>query len=136
MKKNLLGVVAAFLLLNLLSCASTSSHNSRNSLDWAGIYNGVIPSAGGEGIDVTITLNADETYTIEYQYVGKGDEIFTQSGSISWKPDGNTVILASEGEGGFPPYYKLGENTLTHLDLEGNIITGELANDYILKKQP
>jgi hypothetical protein len=36
---------------------------------------------------------------------------------------------------GFPPYYKLGENTLTHLDLDGNVITGDLADDYVLKKQ-
>ena len=134
MKKHLIIVVAAFLLLNFISCEKTS-HNARNSLDWAGIYTGVIPSAGGDGIDVKITLTTDETYTVEYQYIGKGDDIFTSTGTFSWKPDGNTIILDNEGEDGFPPYYKLGENTLTHLDLEGNIITGDLADDYVLKKR-
>ncbi|MDR1858094.1 MAG: copper resistance protein NlpE [Treponema sp.] len=134
MKKNLCIAVAAFLLLGFFSCGTTS-HNARNSLDWAGVYTGVIPSAGGEGIDVKITLTTDETYTIAYQYIGKSDDVYTSTGTFSWKPDGNTIILDSEQEDGFPPYYKLGENTLTHLDLEGNIITGELADDYILKKQ-
>ena len=138
MKKRFI-LVATFLLLSFLSCEKTSqnatSHNSRNSLDWAGIYTGVIPSAGGEGINVRITLTTDETYTVEYQYIGKSDDVYTSIGTFSWKPDGNTIILASEQEDGFPPYYKLGENTLTHLDLEGNIITGELADNYVLTKQ-
>ena len=133
MKKHLIAVVT-ILLLSFLSCGTTS-HNARNSLDWAGVYTGVIPSAGGEGINVRITLNAGQTYTAEYQYIGKGDDIYIITGAFSWKPDGNTIILDSEGEDGFPPYYKLGENTLTHLDMDGNVITGDLADDYVLKKQ-
>ena len=134
MKKNLFTAVITILLLSFLSCASTSS-NSGNSTDWAGVYTGIIPSAGGMGINVKITLNADETYKVEYQYVGKSDEIFTSTGTFTWNPARDTIILDSENTDGFPPYYKLGENTLTHLDLEGNIITGEFADDYILKKQ-
>ena len=134
MKKSLFAVLTVLLLLTFLSCVRTS-HNSRNSLDWAGIYTGVIPSAGGMGINVKVTLNTDETYTVEYQYVGKSDEIFTNSGTFTWNPKGDTVILDSVNTDGFPPYYKVGEETLTHLDLDGNIITGELADQYILKKQ-
>jgi len=139
MKKHLGIVVATFLLLSFLSCAKTSqnatSQNAKNSLDWAGIYTGVIPSASGMGINVKFTLNTDETYTVEYQYVGKSDDIFTSTGTFTWKPDGDTIILDSKGEVDFPSYYKLGENTLTHLDLDGNAITGELADDYVLKKE-
>jgi uncharacterized lipoprotein NlpE involved in copper resistance len=134
MKKNFFGVVVTILLLNLLSCATTS-HNSRNSVDWAGVYTGVIPSAGGMGINVKFTLNADETYTVEYQYIGQSDEIFPRTGTFTWNPQGDTIILDSGNTDGFPPYYKVGENTLTHLDLEGNIITGDLADMYILHKQ-
>jgi uncharacterized lipoprotein NlpE involved in copper resistance len=133
MKKNFFVVVLTFLLLNLLSCATTS-HNSRNSSDWAGVYIGVIPSASGMGINVKFTLNADETYTIEYQYIGKSDEIFPRTGTFTWNSEGDTIILDSVNSDGFPPYYKVGENTLTQLDLEGNIITGDLADMYILHK--
>jgi len=134
MKKDFFVVIVTLLLLNLLSCGTTS-HNSRNSSDWAGIYTGVIPSANGEGINVKFTLNTDETYTVEYQYIGKSDEIFTRSGTFTWNSEGDTIFLASESEDDFPPYYKVGENTLTHLDLAGNIVTGNLADMYILHKQ-
>ena len=127
MKKSLLGAVAALLLLNVLSCA-TKTH-------WAGVYTGVIPSASGEGIDVKVTLNANETYKVEYRYIGKSDEVFTNAGKFNWNPEKNIVIMPSEREDDPPSYYKLGEKALIHLDIEGNIITGELSNDYILKKK-
>ena len=134
MKKNFFAVVFPLLLLNLLSCATTS-HNSKNSLDWEGLYIGVIPSASGMGINVNLTVNIDETYTIEYQYVGKSDEVFSHAGTFTWNPAGDTIILDSVNIDGFPPYYRVGENTLTHLDLDGNVITGDLADMYILHKQ-
>jgi uncharacterized lipoprotein NlpE involved in copper resistance len=127
MRKNLLGVVAALLLLNLLSCA-TKEH-------WAGVYTGVIPSAGGEGIDIKVTLNANETYKVESRYIGKSDEIFTDAGKFTWNSERNIIILPSEREDLPPTYYKLGEKALIHLDIEGNIITGQLAHNYILMKQ-
>jgi len=127
MKKSLLGAVAALLLLNVLSCA-TKTH-------WAGVYTGVIPSASGEGIDVKVTLNANETYKVEYRYIGQSDEVFTNAGKFTWNPERNIVIMPNEREDLPPSYYKLGEKALIHLDIEGNIITGELAHSYILKKQ-
>jgi len=128
MKKNLLGAVAAFLALSLLSCA-TGEH-------WEGVYAGHIPSASGEGIDVKITLNADETYKLEYRYIGRGNDAFISSGRFSWNSEKDTIILGGEREGDIPTYYKMGKKALIHLDIEGNVITGALANDYILMKQP
>jgi len=127
MKKNLLGAAAALLLLNVFSCA-TREH-------WAGVYTGVIPSAGGEGIDVKVTLNANETYKVESRYIGKSDEIFASAGKFTWNPERNIVIIPNEREDLPPSYYKLGEKALIHLDIEGNVITGELAHNYILKKK-
>jgi uncharacterized lipoprotein NlpE involved in copper resistance len=134
MKKSFFVIVISLLLLNFISCG-TMSRNSGKASDWAGIYTGVIPAASAEGINVRITLNADETYTMEYRYIGKGDDVFTNTGTFNWNSERNTVILDTEREGDFPKYYKLGKNTLTQLDMEGNIITGELAKNYILKKQ-
>ena len=127
MKKNLLGVGAALLVLILFSCA-TQEH-------WAGVYTGVIPSAGGEGIDIKVTLNANNTYKVESRYIGRSDEIFTSAGTFTWNSERNIVILPGEREDLPPSYYKLGEKALIHLDIQGNIITGDLANDYILMKR-
>ena len=35
-------------------------HNSRNSLDWNGVYKGVLPCADCEGIETVITLLNDK----------------------------------------------------------------------------
>ena len=128
MKKGFLGAAAALLVLSLFSCA-TREH-------WAGVYAGVIPSAGGEGIDIKVTINNNETFVVESRYIGKSDEIFTNSGKFTWNSERNIVIFDTEREGDPPKYYRLGDKALIHLDIEGNVITGALANDYILKKQP
>jgi uncharacterized lipoprotein NlpE involved in copper resistance len=135
MKKGIFVVIAAVLLsLAAVSC-KTAKDSSGNPPNWAGVYTGVTPAADAEGIDVKIALNADETYSLEYRYVGKDGESFTNTGKFGWNPEKNTVILEQEREGDFPKYYKLGENALIQLDLEGNAITGEFADKYVLKKQ-
>ena len=129
-----------FLLLALpvlfLTCVSTrqittdSEHNPRNSLDWAGSYRGMIPAADSPGVDARITLNKVGTYIVTYQYAGK-DEVFSFSGYFKWNDPGDTVILDSHT---LPPYYRVGENRLIQLDMEGNLVTGPLADGYILEK--
>jgi uncharacterized lipoprotein NlpE involved in copper resistance len=132
MKKSILIVFFALLSMNFFSCG-TSNKNLKNSLDWAGVYTGVIPAASSEGIKVEMTLNNDGTYRVNYQYLGKGDDdVFAHTGTFKWNNDGNTVILDSEE---IPPYYKVGENTLIQLDMRGKKIVGNLADNYVLKKK-
>jgi len=126
MKKNLLGVLAGLLLLSVLSCA-TKAH-------WAGVYTGVTPSTDGEEINVKITLNANETYKMERR-IGKSNEIAAGAGKFTWNAIKDTIIIGGEGEGEPSTYYKLGEKALIHLVTEGNIISGEVASDYLLYKQ-
>lgn len=139
--KRFIGVVLAVLLVG--ACRSTNqakepemqaidaAHNSRNSLTWAGLYQGEIPGADTPGIKVQIILYDDETYHITYEYLEKNDEPFTATGTFKWDDAGDTIILDSKE---FPPYYRVGENILIQLDMEGNIITGQFAQAYILEK--
>ncbi len=39
-------------------------HTSQNSLDWAGVYEGVLPCADCPGIQTRLTLSRDETYEL------------------------------------------------------------------------
>jgi uncharacterized lipoprotein NlpE involved in copper resistance len=109
------------------------NHNSRNSLDWAGLYSGTIPCANCEGIKVEINLNIDETYQISYLYLGKENNTpEVVSGKFAWNETGNAIILDTKD---YPPYYKVGENRLIQLDMDGNPINGEYADMYILAKK-
>jgi len=106
-------------------------HNSQNSLDWAGTYAGVIPCANCEGINVRLTLDSYGTYTLTMQYIGKGEDVFSTSGDFAWNDAGSQITLDSDST----QRYKVGEGMLFMLDMDGNIITGDLADMYILTKQ-
>ena len=113
--------------------AIDAAHNSRNSLDWDGVYAGTIPSASGSGIDVTIILRRDSIYTLRYHYVGRQSGDFITVGTFAWDEAGGVITLNAKN---IPPHYRVGENRLIQLDMEGQPITGMLADHYVLKKQP
>lgn len=113
--------------------APTNSDNSQNSLDWKGMYKGVTPCADCEGIETEIVLNADLTFTLKSKYLGKGDgKIFQEAGSFVWDKTGGIISL--EGLKGRPSQYKVGENRLIQLDMKGKVISGDLAEKYVLTK--
>lgn len=108
------------------------SHTSEISIDWQGTYTGMVPCADCEGIATTIVLSLNKTYTIKTKYIGKANKTFEQIGFISFNSKGNTITLSDIKDA--PNQYFVGENTLTQLDLNGNKITGNLADKYVLKK--
>jgi uncharacterized lipoprotein NlpE involved in copper resistance len=116
----------------LSSAPVDAAHNSRNSLNWEGLYTGTIPAASSPGISVRLTLNRDETFTISYQYIDRPEGDYSGEGKFTWNSAGNTITLET---GDFPPYYLVGENRLTQLDMQGQPITGTLADNYVLTKE-
>lgn len=106
----------------------------RNAADWAGTYHGVLPCADCEGIDTEMTLLDDGTYEISTRYLGKSNENYRESGTFTWSDEEHQIQLDIE-DGSRSPYYLVEENQLIHLDLEGNRITGALADHYTLTKR-
>ena len=108
--------------------------NAQASLDWNGTYKGVLPCASCEGIETKLELNSDKTYEIKETYLGKGDgKPFESKGSFQFDSKNPSVIeLDQAGDG---RKYFVAEGYLKALDLEGNEITGELADKYQLKKE-
>ena len=105
-------------------------HNSQNALDWQGTYKGMTPCADCERIETELILNKDLTFVLKIKYLGKEKEsFFEEKGTFTWNASGSIISLK-----GIPNQYKVGENTLTQLDMEGKIITGLMADRYVLKK--
>lgn len=113
------------------SLALPDESNAQNALDYQGTYTGVLPTASGEGMNVTITLT-DSTYTKEISYVGKKDKPTLTKGAYKWDAAGTIITLEGTEK---PNQYFVGENTLTQRDVDGNAITGDIASQYILKKK-
>jgi len=144
-KKIILTGLAFSLMFGFAACKKKSAdtaqtpesiatyHNSQNSLDWAGTYRGVIPSSDTFGIKVSITLRYDSTYTLIYEYLGKKLTI-VGNGKFEWNETGSAIKLLGLDGKDMPIHYFVGEGFIQQLDLQGNRITGKLADRYILKK--
>ena len=152
MKKNLLCCgVAAALTLSLASCnsATKGSDNAEaaadsvaveaepvtaasTTFDKAGVYTGIIPCADCGGIETTLELRADGTYSLTEIYKDKKDGRFESSGKFQWDA-ANACITVGEGED-LISYIVEGDH-LIMLDQDGHRVTGELADHYVLTKQ-
>lgn len=139
------GLIAGALALLLVGCttqppasgpapapetAVDSAHNSRNSLDWAGVYRGVLPCADCEGIETVLVLNADGSYVAQSRYLGKDGKVFASQGAFNWDASGGVITLG----GSDPAKYRVGENRLIRLAMDGSPITGALADKQVLEK--
>lgn len=142
MKKINIGLTVVILTCIAISCNPKTSkitsefedhHTAQNSLDWSGTYSGILPCADCSGIETELTLNADNTFVLTTSYLGKQDtEKNTLEGKFEWNR--NEVNLLGIKKGERPTTYKVEENRIRQLDMKGNIITGDLAQNYVLKK--
>jgi len=109
-----------------------AAHNSRNSLDYEGIYAGTLPCADCSGIYTEITL-AGDNFKMKTVYQGKdeGKNTFEKSGKYAWNEKGSIITLDNDKS----EQYQVGENQLIALDMNGERITGDLAAMYVLKKK-
>jgi heat shock protein HslJ len=141
MKSKIHLITTALFFVFVLSCntkqkitskkAIAPGDNSLTSVDWPGIYQGVLPCADCEGIQIQLHLNGDLNYILETRYIGKDEKVIESKGSFKWDKSGSKITLDnSENQ-----MYQVGENRLFHLDKSGNRITGDFADKYILEKE-
>ncbi|NML47477.1 copper resistance protein NlpE [Ramlibacter sp. G-1-2-2] len=128
--KLVLGVLFAMLLG---ACAAPTPdmqgmvHNSRNSLDWAGAYEGTLPCADCPGIATRVELALDQTYVLSLRYIDRDAAPRVSRGTFTWDAEGRSIELQSWR-------FQVREGSLALLDREGLPITGALAQNYVLKK--
>lgn len=100
---------------------------------YTGTYLGTLPCADCEGIETTIVLNADGTYTQTQLYLKGSDKTrFEEQGKIKYAASTQMLTLNNGKE---TSLYKLEGNKLIQLDTQGKAAEGDLANLYILIKQ-
>lgn len=112
----------------------SAQDNSRTSLDWNGIYSGIIPCADCQGIKTDIDLHPEGTYSLARKYLGKDDSVYTEYGTFHWNEQGNMITLENTIGGSRHVYFKVGENHLTMVDAEGRMVQSDLADMQVLWK--
>lgn len=132
MKTN--SIISFACAITLMACSNgnkavtTDGHNAENSLDYDGTYYGVLPAADCPGINVTLTLNKDKSYTIVNDYIERSS--YTEKGT--YEVNENTLTLVTEKNDS--SFYKIGENTLQMLDREKKVIESPFSDMYFLRK--
>lgn len=105
-------------------------HYAENALDYTGIYAGTIPAADCPGIEVTLVLNDDSTFSCTYDYLER-DASFESKGVYRVEKN----LLTTVGEHADTTYYKVEENRLRQLDARKEVIPGKLGEKYVLFKE-
>ncbi|MCO5230926.1 MAG: copper resistance protein NlpE N-terminal domain-containing protein [Chitinophagales bacterium] len=138
LKVVLIASIAAFVTFSCNNQKETTpevneEHSAQNSLDWQGSYSGTLPCADCEGIYTELSINDSMDYTLITKYLGvENESADTLSGKFTW--EGNNIRLGGIKETEGSSLYKVEENRVRHLDLEGKAIEGDLAENYILSK--
>ena len=97
--------------------------------DWAGTYVGTLPCADCEGIRTSLTIRADQTYTLVSDYLGREEYRFEEKGQFAWIKEGEVIELRGDDQRSL---YRVGKNTLTMLNSDGETATGPMAEMYYL----
>ena len=135
---------AIFSIGFIASCNSTSTRIASTDstlkavapeTSFATVYVGTLPCGDCEGIDISLQLNNDSSYTMNSVY--KGSRVDSNNNSFkdtgTWAMHSTDTLILSQKRNTIK-YIKT-DSTLTQLDGNGNIITGPLADMFILHKK-
>jgi uncharacterized lipoprotein NlpE involved in copper resistance len=130
------GTIETLRSIITISDSISDTHNGKNSLDWAGTYQGVLPCADCDGIRYILTLKPNNTYHMAQMYLNKKNDAHKSDGKLIWDKSGNKITLEEKGDNNEEKQsFNVLENKLLALGRDGNIITGNLADRYILTKK-
>jgi heat shock protein HslJ len=106
------------------------THTSRNSLDWAGVYEGVLPCADCPGIKTRLTLGSDGTFERQTQYLDRETVQRTELGQFTWHASGNAISLEGSGGG---QQFSVGEGRLILLNRDGTRPDPQASNRVLTR---
>ncbi|WP_436416712.1 copper resistance protein NlpE [Petrimonas sp.] len=137
--KKLSILLVALVSIALISCNNAKQkktetpdmHTSEMALDYHGVYEGTLPCADCEGIKTKLTINDDNTFVLNSEYLGEENATFEDKGTYFIE---NGEILVTQEEDGEQKYYKLQEGSLAQLDANKKPVEGEMAPFYVLTK--
>lgn len=99
------------------AAAPPDMHSSRDSLDWAGVYEGILPCADCAGVKTRLTLDNDGIFQLQSQRLEPGAATVNASGHFSWLPDGSGIGLGDIAD---DRLFAVGEGRLIELNIDGS----------------
>ena len=103
--------------------ASSAADVPFDTKGFAGVFSGTLPCADCSGIDTTITLNRDGTYTVHESYQGKPGNGFNGDGNWTAEENGKRVRLDPNSKGEADRLFAIAsQDELDPLDATGKAI--------------
>jgi uncharacterized lipoprotein NlpE involved in copper resistance len=118
--------------------AETGEENAARptkTLNISGLYLGFFPCEDCHGIKTTLALNKSGTYVYITQYVGKSDREFVEKGKYVLADNGDKIVLTPKKGSTTEQQYLIDDNMLIKLDENGERITSDGADRYILHRK-
>lgn len=107
------------------------AHNSRNSVDWPGTYEGVTPCADCPGIRMRLTLLVDGRFELSTLYIDRQTVPQTVQGPFRWDSAGSTITLEGPGDG---RQFRVGEGRLLQLGRDGSVPSWDTPYRVLTKR--
>lgn len=117
------------------TAGTENAQHAPKNLNLSGLYLGFFPCADCKGIRTTLALNKNNTYVIITIYVGKSDREIVEKGKFSLGENGDTLVLTPKKGSTTTQQYLIDDDMLIKLDEDGNRITSDGADRYILKRK-
>lgn len=110
-----------------------SAHHASENNDWPGVYQGFTPCEDCIGVKTSLGLNANHSYVLMTQFVGKSTREFVEKGKYTFD-NANKIINLTQKNGSMSNQYKVETDALIQLDKQGNPYAGKDAERYILRR--
>ncbi|WP_437919720.1 copper resistance protein NlpE [Sphingobacterium sp. LRF_L2] len=107
----------------------SNTDESLNPTDFHGTYEGTIPCDDCEGIKTILVINNNETFNISTEQLGS-QQSTSDNGRYTLEENGGILHLRAKDT---DLKLKIAKDKLFHLDKDGKIIEGKLADQYIYK---
>jgi copper homeostasis protein (lipoprotein) len=131
-------IISICLVCNPVFAETTGNedaHQAQNNLNLSGLYLGFFPCDDCKGIRTTLALNKNNTYILITIYVGKSDREFVEKGKFALGENGDRIVLTPRKGSTTTQQYLIDNDMLIKLDEEGNRITKDGADRYILRRK-
>jgi uncharacterized lipoprotein NlpE involved in copper resistance len=104
------------------------------SLEFHGVFYGFLPCNDCNGIKTTLSLKQKNNYLLVTQPARESSREYYEKGKYSWNDETHTVVLTPRKKSATRQYYIENGETLIQLNSDGARITGDQADDYILRR--
>jgi len=113
--------------------AAHENHTDK-SLEFHGVFYGFLPCNDCNGIKTTLSLKQKNNYLLVTQPARESSREYYEKGKYSWNDENHTVVLTPLKESTTRQYHIENGETLIQLNSDGTRITGNQADDYILRR--